>query len=77
MIIKNYYMTRTDGVKLYKIYSDITPLLKQIPTGNVYECWIYKVDENGNETNVVDWKECGVIDVENAPYTYEEVQYER
>lgn len=44
-------MTRSDGVKLFRNYSDTGYRIKQIETGAIY-------DE--------------AIDVENAPYTYEE-----
>lgn len=73
MIKKVFYRTRKDGVSLYRIYSDTTPTLKQQPTGVIYNCWTYKLDENGNETTEVDYENSGVIDVENAPYTYEEI----
>ena len=72
MINKVFYKTRKDGVSLYRIYSDTTPTLKQQPTGVIYNCWVYKLDKNGNETTEVDWENSGVIDVENAPYTYVE-----
>lgn len=74
MVKREYCMTRLDGVNLYRRYSDTTPYLKQLPTGIIYDCWVYKVDENGNETKEVDWDKCGVIDVENAPYTYIEIK---
>ena len=51
MIKRDLYKTRTDGVKLYRTYSDEEYKIKQLETGNIY-------DE--------------AIDVENAPYTYEE-----
>lgn len=35
-IIKEYYQTRTDGVKLYKIYSASDVLIKQVETGHLY-----------------------------------------
>ena len=73
MIIREYYRTRKDGVSLYRIYSDTTPTIKQQPTGVIYDCWIYKLDEEGNETTEVDFENSGVIDVETAPYTYEEI----
>lgn len=52
MIIKEYWKTRHDGVKLHHVYSDTGAELKQVETGEIYE---------------------DVIDVENAPYTYEEI----
>lgn len=72
MINRVFYRTRKDGVSLYRIYSDTTPTLKQQPTGVIYNCWVYKLDEEGNETKEVDWEQSGVIDVENAPYSYVE-----
>lgn len=71
-----YYKTREDGVNIFRIYSDITPYLKQLPTGIIYDCWIYKLDENGNETKEVDWENSGVFDIEYAPYTYVEMSKE-
>lgn len=51
MLIKQYFMTRKDGVKLYRNYSDQNKMILQVETG-------IKYDE--------------AIDVENAPYTYQE-----
>lgn len=51
MIVKEYYSTREDGVKLFRTYSDTNHKIMQKPTMVVY-------DE--------------AIDVENAPYEYEE-----
>jgi hypothetical protein len=73
MIKREYYRTRKDGVSLYRIYSDTTPTIKQQPTGVIYDCWVYKLDEEGNSTTEVDFENSGVIDVENAPYTYMEI----
>lgn len=50
-VIKEYYTTRKDGVRLYKNYSDQNCYIKQQPTGIEY---------------------AEAIDVETAPYTYEE-----
>ena len=36
MIIKEYYTTRKDGVRLYKTYSDKGIYIQQIPTGVEY-----------------------------------------
>ena len=55
MVIREYYKTRSDGIKLYRIYSDEGLMIKQVETNAIYE---------------------EAIDVENAPYTYEEVLYE-
>lgn len=51
MIRKEYYATREDGVRLYRIYSDTDHKMLQKPTMVIY-------DE--------------AIDVEDAPYEYEE-----
>ena len=53
MIIKEFYKTRTDGVNLYKTYSDEQLKIKKIGTDEIY-------DE--------------AIDVETAPYEYEETE---
>lgn len=50
-IIKEFYRTRTDGVNLYRTYSDENFKIKKVGTDEVY-------DE--------------AVDVENAPYEYEE-----
>jgi hypothetical protein len=73
-IKREFYKTRRDGVRLYRTYSTVTPTILQQPTNIPYDCWVYKLDENGNQTNEVDWEQSGVIDVENAPYTYVEVE---
>ena len=36
MIKKEYFMTRADGVKLYRTYSDINHYIRQVETGNIY-----------------------------------------
>ena len=51
MIIKEFYKKRSDGINLYRTYSDSRLMIRQVETGNVY---------------------AEAIDVENAPYTYEE-----
>lgn len=51
MVVKEFYETREDGVKLYRNYSDEGYMIKQVETGVLYG---------------------EAIDVENAPYTYEE-----
>lgn len=53
MIIKEYFGTRKDGVKLNKTYSDEGFYIRKVGTEEVY-------DE--------------AIDVENAPYQYEETE---
>lgn len=50
-VIKEFDMTREDGVNLYKSYSNKGEKIRKVGTDEVY-------DE--------------AIDVENAPYTYEE-----
>lgn len=51
MIKREFFMKRSDGVNLYRTYSDENYRIRQIETGQIY-------DE--------------AIDVEDAPYTYEE-----
>ena len=51
MIIKEYYGTRKDKVKLYKTYSDNNKIIHKIGTDEEYDI---------------------AIDVENAPFEYEE-----
>lgn len=53
MIVREFFETRYDGVKLYKTYSDNGYYIKQQPTSILYG---------------------EAIDVEDAPYTYEETQ---
>lgn len=73
MVFRMFFKTREDGVDLYRTCSNITPKLRQVETGAIYNCWIYKVDDEGNETNEVDWSISGVVDLEDASFTYEEV----
>lgn len=51
MIVKEYYGTRKDKVKLYKTYSDNNKIIHKIGTDEEYDV---------------------AIDVENAPFEYEE-----
>lgn len=51
MIVREFYTTRKDGVKLFKTYSDSDMYIRQVETGIEYS---------------------EAIDVEDAPYTYEE-----
>lgn len=37
MIIREYYKTRSDGVELYKTYSDAGYLIQQVETGAEYD----------------------------------------
>lgn len=50
-IVKEFYKTRTDGVNLYRTYSDENFKIKKVGTDEIY-------DE--------------AVDIENAPYEYEE-----
>ena len=36
MIIKEFYKKRSDGVNLYRTYSDSNLMIMQVETGNVY-----------------------------------------
>ena len=51
MIVKEYYGTRKDKVKLYETYSDNNKIIHKIGTDEEYNI---------------------AIDVENAPFEYEE-----
>lgn len=55
MVKTEFYMTRKDGVNLYRTFSDEGKPIRQVETGIVY-------DE--------------AVDVERAPYTYEEAEDE-
>lgn len=55
MIVREYLMTRKDGVKLYKTYSDQNKYIRKVGTEEEYDV---------------------AIDIENAPYTYEETEKE-
>ena len=55
MIVREYFMTRKDGVKLYKTYSDQNKYIRKLGTEEEYDI---------------------AIDVENAPYIYEETDKE-
>lgn len=51
MIVREFYTTRKDGVKLFMTYSDNNMYIRQVETDREYS---------------------EAIDVEDAPYTYEE-----
>lgn len=36
MIIKEFYKKRSDGINLYRTYSDNNLMIRQVETGNVY-----------------------------------------
>lgn len=55
MIVREYFMTRKDGVKLYKTYSDQNKYIRKVGTEEEYDI---------------------AIDIENAPYIYEETEKE-
>ena len=55
MIVREYLMTRKDGVKLYRTYSDQNKYIRKVGTEEEYDI---------------------AIDIENAPYTYEETEKE-
>lgn len=37
MIVREYYKTRKDGIKLYRTYSDIGKRILQSDTGEIYD----------------------------------------
>ena len=53
MIIKEFYKRRSDGVNLYRTYSDSKLMIRQVETGNVYteaidvESATYTYEETG------------------------------
>lgn len=51
MIVREFYSTRSDGIYLFRTYSDRGVQIRKVGTDEIY-------DE--------------AIDVESAPYTYEE-----
>ena len=55
MIIREYFETRSDGVRLYRTYSDKNLYIRKVGTDEVYS---------------------EAVDVEDAPYTYEETNKE-
>ena len=55
MIQKEFYMTRKDGVNLFRTYSDANKYIKKVG-----------IEEEYSEA----------IDIEGAPYTYEETEKE-
>jgi hypothetical protein len=55
MVVREYYITRKDGVRLYRTYSDINHYIRKVGTDEVYS---------------------EAVDVEDAPYTYEETDKE-
>ena len=53
MIVREFFVTREDGVNLFRTYSNTNHTIRQVETGIVYS---------------------EAIDVEDAPYTYEETE---
>lgn len=54
MIVTEYYLTRNDGVKLYRTYSDRTFKIRQLPSQSIYDEAI-DVENNSftyEETNI-------------------------
>ena len=53
MIIKEFYKKRSDGINLYRTYSDSNLMIRQVETGNVYteaidvENAVYTYEETG------------------------------
>ena len=53
MIIKEFYKKRSDGINLYRTYSDSKLMIRQVETGNVYteaidvENAVYTYEETG------------------------------
>ena len=53
MIIKEFYKKRSDGINLYRTYSDSNLMIRQVETGDVYteaidvENAVYTYEETG------------------------------
>ena len=60
MIVREYLMTRKDGVKLYKTYSDQNKYIRKVGTEEEYDIAIdienasYTYEETGNEIESVE-----------------------
>lgn len=55
MTVREFYLTRTDGVNLFRTYSDANKYIRKVGTDEIYS---------------------EAIDVEGAPYEYEETDKE-
>ena len=55
MIVREFYLTRQDGVNLFRTYSDENKYIRKVGTNEEYS---------------------EAIDIEGAPYTYEETDRE-
>lgn len=55
MIVKEFYLTRQDGVNLFRTYSNENKYIRKVGTSEEYS---------------------EAIDIEGAPYTYEETDRE-
>lgn len=55
MIVREFYLTRQDGVNLFRTYSDENKYIKKVGTNEEYS---------------------EAIDIEGAPYVYEETDRE-
>lgn len=54
MIVTEFYMTREDGVKLYRTYSDEGRVILQNETGNLYD---EAIDVEGSEYTYTETEE--------------------
>ena len=73
MIKRELYMTRNDGVKLYRTYSDNNFMIKQIESGNIYQEAI-DVENSKNTYEETNEKiQIEEINSDNAEELWEEV----
>lgn len=62
MITREYYMTRQDGVRLYKTYSDTNHYIKQLPTDIIYDI---AIDVEGAPYMYIEMKDIIIAEEEN------------
>ena len=62
MITREYYMTRQDGVRLYKTYSDTNHYIKQLPTDIIYDI---AIDVEGAPYMYIEMEDIIIAEEEN------------
>ena len=62
MIVREYYITREDRVKLYKTYSDTNHYIKQLPTDIIYDI---AIDVEGAPYMYIEMEDIIVAEEEN------------
>lgn len=78
MIVREFYKTRSDGVNLYRTYSDTNLRIRQIQPVELDENLQANPDEldENAQTQLTEIERIydEAIDVEDAPWTYEEIE---